>query len=221
MLRETRGERRNPDGFWRGATAMTPSAHLDTFARDNLPPRAQWPDFLFDLPELELSRAHELRRSNCSTAGSRPATATALPHLAGRDADLRATGRAGEPHRQRAHARSRPRAGQPRAAARPQQPDDGRGLSRRHQGRRRRGRDHAAAARQGDRLPDRQGEDRACALRRTAWPTRWRRRGRWPRELERVVYWGSGTPRRARSADGASPATSISPPATPRATTSA
>ena len=31
---------------------MTPSAHLDTFARDNLPPRAQWPDFLFGLPEL-------------------------------------------------------------------------------------------------------------------------------------------------------------------------
>ncbi len=27
------------------------TAHLDTFARDNLPPRAQWPDFLFELPE--------------------------------------------------------------------------------------------------------------------------------------------------------------------------
>src|SRR6266700_3500820 len=36
--------------LWRGATVMT--AHLDTFARDNLPPRAQWPDFLFELPEL-------------------------------------------------------------------------------------------------------------------------------------------------------------------------
>ena len=32
---------------------MTPSAHLDSFARDNLPPRAQWPDFLFGLPELK------------------------------------------------------------------------------------------------------------------------------------------------------------------------
>src|SRR6516164_1748247 len=30
---------------------MTASAHLNTFARDNLPPRAQWPDFLFELPE--------------------------------------------------------------------------------------------------------------------------------------------------------------------------
>ena len=31
---------------------MIPSAHLDSFARDNLPARAQWPEFLFDLPEL-------------------------------------------------------------------------------------------------------------------------------------------------------------------------
>src|SRR5262249_11142584 len=38
------------EGNCRGATAMT--AHLDTFARDNLPPRAQWPDFLLELPEL-------------------------------------------------------------------------------------------------------------------------------------------------------------------------
>src|SRR5260221_13116476 len=42
----------------RGATAMT--AHLDTFARDNLPPRAQWPDFLFELPELKYPE-----RMNC------------------------------------------------------------------------------------------------------------------------------------------------------------
>src|ERR1700730_682284 len=31
---------------------MIPSAHLDTFARDNLPARAHWPDFLLTLPEL-------------------------------------------------------------------------------------------------------------------------------------------------------------------------
>jgi 2-aminobenzoate-CoA ligase len=31
---------------------MTPSAHRDTFARDNLPPRMEWPDFQFSLPEL-------------------------------------------------------------------------------------------------------------------------------------------------------------------------
>ena len=29
------------------------TAHLDTFARDNLPPRSQWPEFLFELPELK------------------------------------------------------------------------------------------------------------------------------------------------------------------------
>ena len=31
---------------------MTPSAHRDSFSRDNLPPRAEWPDFRFGLPEL-------------------------------------------------------------------------------------------------------------------------------------------------------------------------
>ncbi|MDN3292550.1 AMP-binding protein [Streptomyces ficellus] len=31
---------------------LTPSAHLDSFARDHLPPRAQWPELVFDLPEL-------------------------------------------------------------------------------------------------------------------------------------------------------------------------
>ena len=41
---------------------MTPSAHLDTFAHDNLPPRAQWPDFLFGLPELKYPD-----RMNCVT----------------------------------------------------------------------------------------------------------------------------------------------------------
>jgi 2-aminobenzoate-CoA ligase len=41
--------------------AMTPSAHLDHFARDNLPPREQWPDFLFALPELDYPE-----RMNCA-----------------------------------------------------------------------------------------------------------------------------------------------------------
>ena len=31
---------------------MVPSAHVDTFCRDNLPPREQWPAFLLDRPEL-------------------------------------------------------------------------------------------------------------------------------------------------------------------------
>jgi len=30
---------------------MAKSGHLDTFARDNLPPRELWPEFKFDLPD--------------------------------------------------------------------------------------------------------------------------------------------------------------------------
>jgi 2-aminobenzoate-CoA ligase len=32
---------------------VTGSAHVDTFTRENLPPRSQWPEFLFTLPELD------------------------------------------------------------------------------------------------------------------------------------------------------------------------
>ncbi|HZX28557.1 MAG TPA: AMP-binding protein, partial [Telluria sp.] len=35
------------------AADLSPSAHQDTFARDHLPPFDQWPEFLFDLPELQ------------------------------------------------------------------------------------------------------------------------------------------------------------------------
>jgi 2-aminobenzoate-CoA ligase len=31
---------------------LSPSAHADTFCRDNLPPPEQWPEFVFSLPEL-------------------------------------------------------------------------------------------------------------------------------------------------------------------------
>ena len=34
-------------------TQVTRSAHVDTFTQENLPPRSQWPEFLFNLPELE------------------------------------------------------------------------------------------------------------------------------------------------------------------------
>ncbi|MBK8741078.1 MAG: benzoate-CoA ligase family protein [Betaproteobacteria bacterium] len=40
---------------------MTYTAHVDTFARDHLPPREQWPDFLFELPELQYPE-----RFNCA-----------------------------------------------------------------------------------------------------------------------------------------------------------
>ncbi|KXU84887.1 2-aminobenzoate-CoA ligase [Paraburkholderia monticola] len=41
---------------------MEPSAHVDTFARDNLPPQDQWPVFLLDNPELAYPP-----RLNCAT----------------------------------------------------------------------------------------------------------------------------------------------------------
>ena len=42
---------------------LSPSAHVDTFSRDNLPPPDLWPDFHFDLPELQYPD-----RLNCATA---------------------------------------------------------------------------------------------------------------------------------------------------------
>src|SRR5436190_20610771 len=36
----------------RKVTHVARSAHVDTFTKENLPPRSQWPEFLFDLPEL-------------------------------------------------------------------------------------------------------------------------------------------------------------------------
>ena len=39
------------------------SAHIDTFARDNLPPVEQQPQFLFDLPELQFPS-----QLNCASA---------------------------------------------------------------------------------------------------------------------------------------------------------
>jgi 2-aminobenzoate-CoA ligase len=57
------------------------TAHRDTFARDNLPPPAQWPEFLFELPGLQFPE-----RLNCASAildrqalgayGARPAIVT-------------------------------------------------------------------------------------------------------------------------------------------------
>jgi 2-aminobenzoate-CoA ligase len=41
---------------------LGPSAHVDTFCRDHLPPAQTWPEFLFDLPELRYPE-----RLNCAT----------------------------------------------------------------------------------------------------------------------------------------------------------
>jgi 2-aminobenzoate-CoA ligase len=39
-----------------------PTAHVDAFAHSHLPPRAQWPEFLFELPELQFPA-----QLNCAT----------------------------------------------------------------------------------------------------------------------------------------------------------
>src|SRR5918911_1165008 len=44
-----------------GRARLTPSTHVDTFTRDNLPPFEQWPTLLFNLPEL-----HYPARLNCA-----------------------------------------------------------------------------------------------------------------------------------------------------------
>ena len=45
-------------------TALGPSCHQDTFARDHLPPADQWPDLILDRPEFQypeyLNAAREL-----------------------------------------------------------------------------------------------------------------------------------------------------------------
>ena len=41
---------------------MSYTAHVDKFARDNLPPKVQWPELLFERPELRYPG-----RLNCAT----------------------------------------------------------------------------------------------------------------------------------------------------------
>jgi 2-aminobenzoate-CoA ligase len=49
------------DGAQLARAGLGPSAHVDTFCRDSLPPPEQWPDLLFRLPEL-----HYPQRLNCA-----------------------------------------------------------------------------------------------------------------------------------------------------------
>src|SRR4026209_1266862 len=50
-------------GHTLSAMELLPSAHVDTFCRDHLPPAEQWPELAFDLPELRYPD-----RLNCATA---------------------------------------------------------------------------------------------------------------------------------------------------------
>jgi len=53
---------------------LSPSAHVDTFCRDRLPPQDQWPEFLYDLPQLRyperLNCAAELLDATAARGGS-------------------------------------------------------------------------------------------------------------------------------------------------------
>ena len=53
---------------------LSPSAHADTFCRDNLPPADQWPDLEFTLPELRypdrLNAADELLNPTIAAGGA-------------------------------------------------------------------------------------------------------------------------------------------------------
>jgi 2-aminobenzoate-CoA ligase len=53
---------------------LSPSAHADTFCRDNLPPADQWPDLEFSLPELQypdrLNAADELLNPTIAAGGA-------------------------------------------------------------------------------------------------------------------------------------------------------
>jgi 2-aminobenzoate-CoA ligase len=53
---------------------LTPSAHVDTFCRDNLPPPEQWPDLEFTLPDLaypdRLNCAHALLAETIAAHGA-------------------------------------------------------------------------------------------------------------------------------------------------------
>ena len=96
---------------------MAYTAHVDTFARDNLPPQEQWPEFLFELPEL-----HYPARMNCA---AELLDAAVERGWGDRTAIMRPTGAAptpscgaGQPHRPRAGRGHGPRARQPGAAAR-------------------------------------------------------------------------------------------------------
>ena len=173
---------------------MTYTAHVDTFARDHLPPAEAQPEYLFDLPELQfperLNCATELLDRHVQEGRGDRRCVSAPGGPAWTYAELQTPGR---PHRPRAGRRVRPRARQPRAAARRQQADARRLLVRGDEGGRHRRRDDADAARQGAEPDHREGPGDDRPLRRGA-----ARRARGGRGCE------SRRPRRGSRASSAS-----------------
>src|SRR5580704_8851358 len=95
---------------------LSPSAHIDTFCRDHLPPAEQWPDLRFDLGGLSYPE-----RLNCAEA-LLDAVVARFGADRPRDVDLRRPARPRQPGRPGARRGVRPGAWQPGAAARAEQP---------------------------------------------------------------------------------------------------
>ena len=97
---------------------LTPSAHVDTFARDNLPPAEQWPTLEFTLPELQyperLNAATELIDDAVAQLRRRP---PGPAHPGRRGLDLRRAAAPRQPGRPGPDRGPRARARQPGAAA--------------------------------------------------------------------------------------------------------
>ena len=144
---------------------MTFSAHIDTFARDHLPPANSCPTFFSTVPSCSFPNS-SIARANCSTAGWRSGQGEPPVHSGpGPALDLCRPAARGESHRAGAGAGHGPGAGQPRVAARRELTAPGGVLVRGGEGRRHCGGQHAAAARQGADADRAQGRSQPRAVR--------------------------------------------------------
>ena len=148
------------------------SATFDRFVHDRLPPRAQWPEFRYDLPELQMPDQANLvdallDKAEANGHGDRPMLRSPERTLTYSQAPGRS-----QPHRAGPDGRSRPGARQSRAAARRQFDFDGAGVARGGEGRADRGGHDAAAACARTRRHHREGAAGSRVV-RGRWSTNW------------------------------------------------
>src|SRR2546430_17614009 len=62
---------------------LSDSAHLDSFCRDRLPPPDQWPEFRFDLPELNYPERLNCAAELLDATAARDGADRPCPHSAG------------------------------------------------------------------------------------------------------------------------------------------
>ncbi len=160
---------RGPEGRHRATDTLRrmimlgPTAHIDTFARDNLPPLEQWPELA--ARSLRLSGGAQRRGRADRPHGRARVRRSRRADRQRPPAHLQGALRLDEPHRPRAGRGLRHQARQPDSGPLRQQSGHGRVLARGDQGRCR-GREHDADAARGRARQDRrQGRDRPCALR--------------------------------------------------------